>query len=210
MLQKLFSSRLRVDLLGLFFGRPDEEFYVREIEKILGEDAGNISRELKNLESIGLLVSRKRGNLKYYLLDRKFPLYEELRSIILKTKGVAGVLRNALSGLKGAEFAFIYGSVAAGQETARSDIDLMVIGKLPLERLIKALKEPEKILGREISPSLYDRQEIEKRLREKEAFISRVMQEPKIVLVGEPDGLRELAGKRIDKAVQGRTEADIR
>ncbi len=201
MLKKLFSSKVRVDLLGLFFGRPDEEFYVREIEKILGEDAGNISRELKNLEGIGLLLSRKQGNLKYYLLDRKFPLYEELRSILLKTKGAAGVLRNALSGLKGVELAFIYGSVAAGQETARSDIDLMVIGTLPLERLIKALKEPEKTLKREISPSLYERQEIEKRLRENDAFISRVMQEPKIVLVGEEDGLRKLAGKRIDKAI---------
>ena len=94
MLQKLFSSKLRVDLLSLFFGRPDEEFYVREIEKLLQEDVGNISRELKNLEGIGLLISRKKGNLKYYLLDRKFPLYDELRSIILKTRGAAGVLHS--------------------------------------------------------------------------------------------------------------------
>jgi predicted nucleotidyltransferase len=198
MLQKLFSSKLRVDLLSLFFGRPDEEFYVREIEKILQEDVGNISRELKNLEGIGLLISRRKGNLKYYLLDRKFPLYDELRSIILKTRGAAGVLKNALTGMKGVEYAFIFGSIAAGRETARSDIDLMVIGKVPLERLIKALKEPEEILGREISPSLYDRREIEKRLSEKEPFISRVMLEPKIMLVGEEDGLRKLAEKGID------------
>lgn len=198
MLQKLFSSKLRVDVLSLFFGRPDEEFYVREIEKILQEDVGNISRELKNLEGIGLLVSRKKGNLKYYLLDRKFPLHDELRSIILKTRGAVGVLQGVLSGVKGVEFAFIFGSFATGQETARSDVDLMVIGKVPLERLIKALKEPEKILGREINPSLYDRREIEKRLSEKEPFISRVLQEPRIMLVGEEDGLRKLAEKGID------------
>jgi len=198
MLQKLFSSKLRVDLLSLFFGRPDEEFYVREIEKILQEDVGNISRELKNLEGIGLLFSRRKGNLKYYFLDRKFSFYDELRSIILKTRGAAGVLKNALAGMKGVEYAFIFGSIAAGRETARSDIDLMVIGKVPLERLIKALKEPEEILGREISPSLYDRREIEKRLSEKEPFISRVMLEPKIMLVGEEDGLRKLAEKGID------------
>lgn len=201
MLQKLFSSRLRVDLLGLFFGRPDEELYVREIGKILGDDVGNISRELKNLESIGLLVSRKKGNLKYYLLDRRFPLYEELRSIVLKTRGAAGVLQKALTGMKGVEYAFIFGSIAAGRETARSDIDLMVIGKVSLERLIKALKGPEEILGREISPSLYDRREIEKRLSEKEPFISRVMQEQKVMLVGEKDGLRKLAEKGIHPAV---------
>lgn len=201
MLQKLFSSKLRVDLLALFFGHPDEEFYVREIGKMLGDDVGNISRELKNLQSIGLLISREKGNLKYYLLDRKFPLYEELRSIFLKTRGAAGVLRNALAGMKGVEYAFIFGSIAAGRETARSDIDLMVIGKVPLDRLIKTLKEPEEILGREISPSLYDRREIEKRLSEKEPFISRVMLEPKIMLVGEEDGLRKLAEKGIDQAV---------
>lgn len=198
MLEKLFSSKLRVDLLSLFFGRPDEEFYVREIEKILKEDVGNISRELKNLEGIGLLVSRKKGNLKYYLLDRKFPLHDELRSIILKTRGAVGVLQGVLSGVKGIEFAFIFGSFATGLETARSDVDLMVIGKVPLERLIKALKEPEEILGREISPSLYDRREIEKRLSEKDPFISRVLQEPRIMLVGEENGLRKLAEKGID------------
>ncbi|OPY04599.1 MAG: Nucleotidyltransferase domain protein [Syntrophaceae bacterium PtaB.Bin038] len=196
MLHKLFSSKLRVDLLGLFFGRPDEEFYVREIGKMLGDDVGNISRELKNLESIGLLISRRKGNLKYYHLDRKFPLYGELRSIILKTRGAVGIIQNALAGMKGVEYAFIFGSIAAGRETARSDIDLMVIGQVPLERLIKALKEPEELLGREISPSLYDLREIEKRLREKEPFISRVLQEPRIMLVGEEDGLRRLAEKR--------------
>ena len=157
MLQKLFSSKLRVDLLSLFFGRPDEEFYVREIEKILQEDVGNISRELKNLEGIGLLVSKKKGNLKYYLLDRKFPLHDELRSIILKTKGAVGVLQGVLSGVKRVEFAFIFGSFATGLETAGSDIDLMVIGKVTLDRLISILREPEEILGRDINPSLFER-----------------------------------------------------
>lgn len=201
MLHKLFSSKLRVDLLGLFFGRPDEEFYVREIGKMLGDDVGNISRELKNLESIGLLISRRKGNLKYFLLDRKFPLYEELRSIILKTRGAAGIIQNALAGMEGVEYAFIFGSIAAGQETAKSDIDLMVIGDVSLEQLISRLKEPETTLGREINASLYDIREIRKRLREKEPFIVRVMKEPKTMLIGEEDGLRKLAKKGADKTV---------
>jgi predicted nucleotidyltransferase len=201
MLQKLFSSKLRVDLLSLFFGRPDEEFYVREIEKILQEDVGNISRELKNLEGIGLLISRRKGNLKYYLLDRKFPLYDELRSIILKTRGAAGVLTACLQGMEQIDFAFIYGSFAAGQETAKSDVDLMVIGDVSLEQLISRLKEPETTLGREINASLYDVREIRKRLREKEPFITRVMKEPKTMLIGEEDGLRRIAEKRADKTV---------
>ena len=197
MLQKLFSSKLRVDLLSLFFGRPDEEFYVREIGKILREDVGNISRELKNLEGIGLLVSRKKGNLKYYLLDRKFPLYDELRSIILKTRGAVGVLQGSLSEMEGVDFAFIYGSFASGQETAKSDIDLMVIGKVALEHIIKHLKEPEEILGREINPSLYERREIQKRLRDKEPFISRVMREPKIMLIGDINAVLQKDAKTV-------------
>jgi predicted nucleotidyltransferase len=201
MLQKLFTSKLRVDLLSLFFGRPDEEFYVRQIEKILGEDVGNISRELKNLESVGLLISRKKGNLKYHLLDRKCPLYDELRSIILKTRGAAGLLARCLSGMEKIDYAFIYGSFASGQETAGSDIDLMVIGAVTLEELIRHLKEPEATLGREIQPSLFDLLEVRKRLREKEAFLTRVMREPKIMLIGEEDGLRGIAQKRSDKTI---------
>ncbi|MGB4549493.1 MAG: nucleotidyltransferase domain-containing protein [Syntrophales bacterium] len=201
MLTKLFSSKLRVELLGLFFGRPDEEFYVREIEKILEEDVGNISRELKNLEGIGLLTSRKKGNLKYYLLKRKFPLYDELRSIFLKTKGAAGILREVLSGMKGIDFAFVYGSFASGQVMAKSDVDLMVVGSVTLERLVKRLKEPEKSLGREINPSLYDLREIKKRIKDQDPFISRVMREPKIMLIGDENGLRKLDQKGADKVV---------
>lgn len=201
MLTRLFSSKLRVELLSLFFGRPDEEFYVREIEKMLEEDVGNISRELKNLEGIGLLLSRKNGNMKYYHLDRKFPLYDELRSILLKTRGAAGVLTACLKDMEKIDYAFIYGSFAAGQERAGSDLDLMVIGDVSMELLLSRLKEPEKMLGREINSSVYNIREVRKRLREKEPFISRVMKEPKIMLIGEEDGLRRIAEKRGDKTV---------
>jgi predicted nucleotidyltransferase len=156
---------------------------------------------LKNLESAGLLISRRRGNLKYYLLDRKFPIYDELRSIILKTKGAAGLLAQCLSGMEKIDYAFIYGSFAAGQEVAKSDIDLMVIGDVTLEELIRRLKEPEIALGREIQPSLFGLREVRKRLWAKDAFLTRLTKEPKIMLIGEEDGLRGIAKKRSDKTV---------
>jgi len=201
MLQKLFSSKLRVDLLSLFFGRPDEEFYVRQIEKILGEDVGNISRELRNLESMGLLASRKAGNQKYYLLDRAFPLHDELRSMVVKTTGVAGLLTRSLSDMDKIDYAFIYGSFSTGQEKIGSDVDLMVIGDVRLEELIRRLKEPEETLGREIQPNLYSMQEVAKRVREKETFISRVMKESKIMLIGDEDGLRRIGKQRPHQAI---------
>ena len=93
MLQKLFSSKVRVELLGAFFLHPDKAFYIREVERITGEDHRNVSRELQNLEGIGLLISYRQGNLRYFQLNRQFVLYDELRSMYLKTRGVAAVLK---------------------------------------------------------------------------------------------------------------------
>lgn len=193
MLQSLFTSKVRIELLSTFFLHQARDFYVRELERITGEDYKNINLELRNLEEIGLLCSRKEGNLKYYGVNKGFLLYEELRSIFLKTKGVVSILKKVLSKEKDIDFAFVYGSLASGEETAKSDIDLMVIGKIPLEHLLKILREPERILAREINPSLYDFSEIKKRVKENDPFITEVLKGPRILLAGDEDGLREIA-----------------
>ena len=194
MLTKLFTSRLRVEILALFFSRSEDAFYLGEIVKHTGGDRGNISRELRNLEKVGLLLSRKQGNLKYYSLNKRYLLYDELRSIIQKTRGVVGTLKEALSAAKNVDYAFIYGSIASGTETAKSDIDLMLIGSITLETLLKLTKKPERTLGREINPSVYSVKEFRRRLREKDSFIARVINEPKIMLIGDNNGLRQIAG----------------
>jgi len=194
MLVKLFTSKLRVEILALFFSRSEESLYLGEIVKLTGEDRGNISRELRNLESLGLLISRKEGNLKYYSLNRKYLLYAELRSIIQKTRGAVGTLTETLSTAKNIDYAFIYGSIASSTETATSDIDLMVIGEISLENLLKLIKGPEKTLGREINPSLYSIKEYKRRMKKKDPFIVRVMNEPRIMLLGDDDGLQRIVG----------------
>ena len=194
MLVKLFTSKLRVEILALFFSRPEESLYFGEIGKLTGEDRGNISRELRNLEAIGLLVSRKEGYLKYYSLNRDFLLYDELRSMIQKTRGAVGTIKEALSSEKKIDFAFIYGSIASGTETAKSDLDLMVIGDIPLESLLKRMKGPEKFLGREINPSLYSLKEYKNRMKKNDPFIAHVMNEPRIMIIGDSDGLQGIAG----------------
>ena len=194
MLVKLFTSKLRVEILALFFSRPEESLYLGEIGKLTGEDRGNISRELRNLEAIGLLVSRKEGYLKYYSLNRDFLLYDELRSMIQKTRGAVGTIKEALSSEKKIDFAFIYGSIASGTETAKSDLDLMVIGDIPLESLLKRMKGPEKSLGREINPSLYSLKEYKSRMKKNDPFIAHVMNEPRIMIIGDSDGLQGIAG----------------
>jgi predicted nucleotidyltransferase/predicted transcriptional regulator with HTH domain len=188
MLVKLFTSKLRAEILALFFSRPEEALYLGEIVKLTGEDRGNISRELRNLETIGLLISRKEGNLKYYSSNKDFLLYDELKSIILKTRGAVGALKETLSRAKKIEYAFIYGSIASGTETAKSDIDLMVIGKISL------MRGPEKALGREINPSLYSVKEYKGRMKKKDPFIVQIMNEPRMMLIGDDDGLHGIAG----------------
>jgi len=193
MLHKLFTSRVRVELLNTFFQHPEQSFYLRELERITGEDYKNISTELRNLESIGLLASSRSGNLKYFRLNQGFLLYSELKSVFFKIKGAPGLLKQVLSGSKDIEYAFIYGSFASGNENEISDIDLMAIGKMPLENLLKLLREPEKSLGRDINPSLFPISEIKQRIKDRDPFISRVMAEPKIMLIGDEDELRRLA-----------------
>ncbi|MBI4632540.1 MAG: nucleotidyltransferase domain-containing protein [Deltaproteobacteria bacterium] len=201
MLKKLFSSKVRVELLNTFFLHPERAFYLRELERITGEDYKNISTELKNLEAIGLLNSSKSGNSKYFRLNREFLFFAELKSIFFKARGAAGLLKQVLSSMAGIEYAFLYGSFATGTESADSDIDVMIIGTTPLEKLLKSLREPEASLGREINPSLFKISEVKKRIKNQDPFLTRVMAEPKMMLIGDEDGLRKLAQQRSDQAI---------
>ena len=184
MLQKLFTSQTRVKLLTLFMMNPGKAFYVREIARATEENLNAVRRELANLESIGLLQSERRGNAKYYEVNREMPLYSELSSMVLKTEGVANVLQDRLTAL-GVEVAFLYGSFARGTAGAESDIDLFIIGAIPEEKLILTMQEMEKKLSREINYVLFTSDEFEKRKKERDPFVANVLKEPKIMLIGE-------------------------
>ena len=194
MLIRLFSSKVRIELLNAFLAFPEKDFYLRELARITGEDYKNISRELKNLEKLELVNSRRDGNRKYFHLNKSFFLYHELKSIFLKTKGAVGLLKDALSGLKGIKTAFLYGSFASGTENEKSDIDLMIIGHISADKILKQLREPEKSLGREINSTVYDVSEIKTRIKQKDSFVSQVLSGSKIMLIGSEDDLRRIAG----------------
>jgi predicted nucleotidyltransferase len=183
MLEKLFTSRTRVKLLTLFMMNPGKAFYVREIARAADENINAVRRELANLEAIGLLQSERRGNAKYYEVNREMPLYNELSSMILKTEGVANVLQKSLSEL-GVEMAFLYGSFASGTAGAESDLDLFIIGEITEEKLILLMQEVEKKLSREINYVLFTPNEFEKRRKETDPFVANVLKEPKIMLIG--------------------------
>ena len=170
---------------------PEKERYVREVARITGEDYKNVSRELRNLEEIGLLSSRNEGNLKFFGLNKGFVIYEELKSIFMKTKGAVAVLKEAVSRGGDIDYAFIYGSFAMGTERAKSDIDVMVIGGISLEGVLALIRGPEETLSREINVSLYDLQEIQRRGKDNDSFIREVLGGSKIMLIGEEDELRK-------------------
>ena len=192
MLQKLFSSRVRVEILSVFLMNPGRELYLREVARLTGEDYKNVSMELRNLREIGLVSSRNEGNLKYFSLNKAFVIYEELKSIFMKTKGAVGILREAVSTKRDIDYAFIYGSFATGEERAESDIDLMVIGRISLEEVLALIRGPEEKLSREINVSLYDLQEIRKRVKDHDPFIMEVLGGSKTMLIGDENELRRI------------------
>jgi predicted nucleotidyltransferase len=189
MLEQLFSSRVRVKLLTIFLTNPDTSFYTRELERLLAESPYAIQRELRRLEAIGLLTAKPEGNIRYYTVNRRFLIYEELKSMVLKTSGVGDALRAGLAKLGSVQQAFIYGSVAAGDEHHSSDIDLMIVGRVDLMELASTVSQLEDSIGREISYVIYDRDELTQKLREGDPFLSNVQSGPKMMLIGREDDL---------------------
>ena len=189
MLKKLFTSSTRVKLLKLFFMNREREFYLRELSRITGENPNSIKRELENLKSIGLITERKRGNQKLYRVNKLCPIHEELRKIVLKTVGIGEVLRENLVKFD-VKFALIYGSFAQGEEVKDSDIDLLIIGDVDEEELIKIIKKLEEELSREINYILWTRKEFRKRIKEKHHLLMDVIEKPFIMIIGDADEFR--------------------
>ncbi len=173
-------------LFGLIFGQPRRSFFLTELIELAGVGRGAVQRELARLEKGRMVVTERRGNRKHFQANPESPVFQELCSIVNKTLGVAEQLRTALKTIeKGINLALIYGSIANQSDTADSDIDLLVVSnELTLEKLYSQLSNVEKKLGRRINPTLYTEAEFQFRLTNENAFLKRVLEQPKIVLKG--------------------------
>lgn len=187
------KSRLRRKLLSYFFTNPQTDLYVREAAAILKEDAGNLSKEFANLEKMGIFSSRMRGRQKYFSLDENYPLFNELKSVIFKTIGVEGSIREVIEASDNIKAAFIYGSFARNKENAFSDIDLLVIGNTDEDDFMERIDVLEKKLQREINYNVYSEKEFSERLRRKDSFVINILKRPKIVLKGKLNGIQRPA-----------------
>jgi len=191
---ELMFGAYRRELLAQLLSRPDEGFHLRELERMTGIPAGSLHRELKALFEAGLLLRERQGNQVRYQANRASPVYEELASIFRKTVGLAGVLSDALSDLSGRiKLAVIFGSLAVGQQKFSSDVDLMIIGDISLLEVVKALASAQGKLGREINPVVMTADRFASQAEKKERFISRVVEEPKIFVIGEANDFTKLA-----------------
>jgi predicted nucleotidyltransferase len=191
MMESLYiaKSKIRQDLLALFFTNPSKKYYLREIQRILGYSAGSIRRELLKFQRDNLFNTQREGNLLYYALNMEHPLFKELKAIVAKTVGIEGSLRNALSSVEGIKMAFVYGSFAAKREKGTSDIDLMIIGNPDTSQLNEKIATLEKKLRREINPTIYALAEYKARKKAKSGFIMDLLKNSKIMVIGKEDDL---------------------
>ncbi|RZJ16657.1 MAG: MarR family transcriptional regulator [Haliea sp.] len=193
-LASLLFPEYRRRVLGLLLLRPDEALHGREIARRTGLSAGTITRELTRLAEVGLLKREKRGNQQVYRADTGSSIYTELASILRKTSGLADVLVQALGPLAPAlKFAFVFGSVAQGRETAGSDIDLMLIGEIGFAQAVEVLYPAQTVLGREVNVQVMSEPEFRQKAAT-QAFLIDAMAKPKLFLIGNEHDLEELVG----------------
>ncbi|WP_236574289.1 nucleotidyltransferase domain-containing protein [Hydrogenophaga sp. PBL-H3] len=181
--------KVRQRVLAVLFGTPDRSFYANELIAIAQSGKGAVQRELAGLCEAGLITARKQGNQKHYQANVASPVFAELRGLVLKTMGLGDVLRAALAPLAPTiQLAFVFGSMASQQDTAQSDVDLLIVSpSLRYGEVFGALETASQTLGRTVNPTIYTPEEFERRAAQDNAFVTRVMQQPRIWLIGEEE-----------------------
>lgn len=184
-------NRVQQRVLGILFGNPRRSFYSNELVAMAESGTGAVFRELKRLADAGIVTVEKIGRQKHYQANPACPVFGELRGLIMKTVGLVDVLHTALFPLSGkVSTAFVYGSVAKGSDTADSDIDLLVVSDdLSHAQIYEALEGATLQLGRTVNPTVYTHAEFNQRRQEENAFISRILAQPKRWILGNPNEL---------------------
>lgn len=190
MLESLIRSKTARKVLTLFTTHPADRFYTRQLERLIKEPVSAVRRELKKLENSGFLLSKKDANIKYYWVNKEYPIFEEIKNIILKTSGLGNSLRGLIEKISGIKLAFIYGSVAKGEEKAASDLDLMIVGNIDSVKLHSIIAAIENKIDRAINYNLVNEKDFKGKRTE---FIKRILREEKIFLIGTENELQRLS-----------------
>lgn len=192
-LAEILSSRVKAEIFRLLFGLSPQELHLRALARQSGLAVGTVRQELQRLVRLELVVARRDGNRVYYRANHQHPLYPEIHRLVLKTVGLVDILRAAL-GQEGIEAAFVFGSVARSEEGAHSDVDLMVIGPLGLRQLSRRLSAVATHLGRVVNPHVMGAEEFVRRKTKRDHFLTRVLESPRIFVIGNEHELEALGG----------------
>jgi predicted nucleotidyltransferase len=192
-LGNLLFGQTRGRILSTLFGSPDEAFFIRQIARCVDVSVGSVQRELKTLTEAGIILRNETGNQVFYRVNRGHPIFPELHALIAKTLGVFHLVSAALESLAGRiQYAFVHGSFARGEETAGSDVDLLVIGSLTLDDLLERLAPVESLLRRPINPSIYSLEEWTAKLRDGHHFVSAIQKDKGVFLIGDEHEFRQI------------------
>ncbi len=196
-LATLLFGAYRRDALALLLLHPENALHVREIGRITGKAPGTILRELNRLADAGVIIRRPVGNQVQFQANAACPIYEDLRNILKKTAAIADVLREAMEPLADKiQAAFVYGSVARGDERSGSDLDVMILGEVKFAEVVHALAAAQETLRREINPNLYPIREFRAKVAAGDPFLKRVLADKKIFLIGDAHDLGKSASHR--------------
>jgi predicted nucleotidyltransferase/DNA-binding transcriptional ArsR family regulator len=188
--------KARQAVLALLLGHPDERFYLRQVVELTGLGVGHVQRELARLAGAGIIRRSREGRHVYFQADAACPIHRELRGIVIKTMGAAELLRQALSPLRDRiRAAFIYGSVARGQERTDSDIDVMVVGRVGFAEVVEVIRDAERSLGRPVNATVYPEGELTAKIRDDHHFLNQVLASEKLMLIGGDDELAAISGQ---------------
>ncbi|MDR3062776.1 MAG: winged helix-turn-helix domain-containing protein [Methanobrevibacter sp.] len=187
MLEKIFGSKARVKILTLFSLNYNEEFYLREIARSVKLNVNSVRRELNNLEEFGFLKSEKRDRLKYYVINKDFFLCDEIANIFIKSEANGEIIKSKLSNIDEIETAFIYGNSLFNH--LHENVDLLLIGNVKEEIIIKELSKVEKKISRKINFNILSQKELNQKVKEEDIFIREVLNNSKKFIIGESSDL---------------------
>jgi len=187
-------SKTKQNILSATVINPDKWWYLSDLAKSINTSPSSLQRDLLNMTSTGILEKRQEGNRIYYRANKECPVFDELQGIIVKTVGIHDKLFSVLQPLiQQIHTAFIYGSIARREEMSTSDVDIMVIGETTISEVVKRLKPVEKIIAREINPTVYQINEFKKGLRDKSNFLMEVIEGEKVFIIGNENTLSEIS-----------------
>jgi predicted nucleotidyltransferase len=190
-LSNTLFGRTRGAVLSILYGHVGESFYLRQLARDTEIALGPVQREIRQLVDAGLVARKIVGAQTLYSANQQSPVFAEIKNLVAKTVGMHDVLYEALDPLrKKINLAFVYGSVARSGEAERSDVDLMLVGKVDFSAVVSKLADAQRTLNREINPTVYSVKEFRGKVRGN--FLKNVLAEKKLFIIGDENVLREL------------------